>query len=1200
MNVCDPDADLTTLQKFVTNKTGVDLKLTRPQLCKAYTDIKNEQWVLPPMMLSKDRTWLVDKKSPLNAVEYQLLLKTSTKASKVKSLAKRIGAAIPEGRVSKQAMIESIYAKLKSMDILEPIQLAVTRKRATKIVKNANSVLNGPNSNNNANLPANNNRSSANNNAPVNNNNRPANNTPANNNRPANNTPANNNVPVNNNRSSANNNAPAPTNNNAVPNKKKGFFNTIFGPPKANVSAPVNVPKPNANSEIAKFEKQANNAKARIAVASNKREALKKARFAEKVVEGKKKERNALNNKLNTLPHIEKETVKTLVKQFDNGKSKDAIVKKAVSENKAIGVQKKALKEAVRNNKNLSVKEKIRVMEKIEKPRSNVTAIKAEVSAKTNADKKTNAKNKLEAVKTVKKLNLPKPVEKKMISEINNSDTKADVSRVIVDAKNEKKETKGMFNTIFGEPAKKPNAPKPVKVNEPAKKPNAKPAPAPKPNAKPAPKPNAKPAPKPNAKPAPKPNVKPNAPKPNVKPVPKPNVKPNAPKPKVNAPVPKPNVKPVPKPAPKPNVKPAPPAKKPNASTAKAMAMAKKREADDVALYTLRRAAKVSKNYIAKFAPGKSPTNINMSALKAKATKDRLVADLVFKASGKSKLFGGPKLVFIPNGVYEEKLKSARAALNSKQAANKNKANAKAASKKASANARKAVLNKRAANVAKGKENAKKAKANALDKKKLNDEHIDKLLKTVGGRRTPGRGGRFTRKNVLALAKTVGGNVKRVNIKMLRDMNARNLKAYENGASAKKARAKFEERLKSKGLSMLKRRSYMKRFDAGEPENSIIKSLNTKNEADKKIDEMAKRYGLPRKFILNVGKKLGKAPETLTLFELQHQKKNVKKMGAVKEFPGKTKAKDLSLNDAKKQIKAMMAAKKVSASSAFKRLSLKYHPNKGGSGKNFITLQKARDAVQAESKNDKPSKLRNDLLARVKRNVPRNTNFSQGRMKWEQAIKGAKTNTAIAALGKKMNQKLAHVQKVKSQKLPYREEARHLKNAMALNKKPLALPPPQAKKKNAPLSLVNKGVRQKLNSKHYDKLTKRERDAFFKRWMNKKNKTIWVEARKLQGARSKKAVAMPKKKPNASAAAKAFANAGKKRALAERMRKASKRSVAKNLTEMRKKNAISTKNFNKLKRQLMQKKTKGSRVLASAKKQKAVRAKYKKSRRRRK
>ena len=82
---------------------------------------------------------------------------------------------------------------------------------------------------------------------------------------------------------------------------------------------------------------------------------------------------------------------------------------------------------------------------------------------------------------------------------------------------------------------------------------------------------------------------------------------------------------------------------------------------------------------------------------------------------------------------------------------------------------------------------------------------------------------------------------------------------------------------------MLKRRPYMKRFDAGEPENSIIKSLNTKNEADKKIDEMAKRYGLPRKFILSVGKKLGKAPETLTLFEAT-SKEECEEDGAVKEF----------------------------------------------------------------------------------------------------------------------------------------------------------------------------------------------------------------------------------------------------------------------------------------------------------------------------
>merc|ERR1712159_294218 len=153
------------------------------------------------------------------------------------------------------------------------------------------------------------------------------------------------------------------------------------------------------------------------------------------------------------------------------------------------------------------------------------------------------------------------------------------------------------------------------------------------------------------------------------------------------------------------------------------------------------------------------------------------------------------------------------------------------------------------------------------------------------------------------------------------------------------------------------------------------------------------------------------------------------------------------------------------------------------------------------------------------------------------AIKGAKTNAALAALAKKMNNKLAHVRKVKSQKMTPREETRHLKNAMAINKKPLALPPP---KKN--MSLINKGVRSKLNSKYYNKLTKRERNGFYKRWMNKRNKTIWVEARKLQGERSKKATPIPKALPrptpkkNASVAVKAFANAGKKRALAGKLR----------------------------------------------------------------
>ena len=148
------------------------------------------------------------------------------------------------------------------------------------------------------------------------------------------------------------------------------------------------------------------------------------------------------------------------------------------------------------------------------------------------------------------------------------------------------------------------------------------------------------------------------------------------------------------------------------------------------------------------------------------------------------------------------------------------------------------------------------------------------------------------------------------------------------------------------------------------------------------------------------------------------------------------------------------------------------------------------------------------------------------------------------------------------------------------------------------MSLVNKGVRSKLNSKYYNKLTKRERNGFYKRWMNKRNKTIWVEARKLQGERSKKATPIPKALPRPtpkkgpSVAVKAFANAGKKRALAGKLRVAAKRSVAQNV----KRANIGVKNRNKMLRNLKLKKTKARDVQKRLKTKREQLAKYKKKR----
>ena len=589
---------------------------------------------------------------------------------------------------------------------------------------------------------------------------------------------------------------------------------------------------------------------------------------------------------------------------------------------------------------------------------------------------------------------------------------------------------------------------------------------------------------------------------------------------------------------------------------------------------------------------GISAKNLTKNVLNKKINANRIVA--TEKAKGKS--FMGkpvkPTLVYIRNKNYSATVSKAIA-------------NAKARENKAQASA-----------------NKKQGKANQLEKKKADDAHMNQLLKTVGGRRTPGKGGQFTKKNILALAKAkTGGNVRRVNIQMLRNMNAENLKKFEAKGEAKKDRANFEKQLKAKGLGMLQRGEYMKRFNAGEPANSILKSVNTKNNAEKKIQNMATKHGVSKKFILNVAKKIGKAPENLTLFELQQQKKNVKKMGSAKQFPVKTaemlgkqktalvqkiqksipgafgqfrrvwegdvrraanakqvenierllnekvklrgeiegakitdqqrkghlrwvmqkrndvakrraelakhkeafgknvvavpaKAEEkaggrLSLNAAKAEIRKVMANKKVSVDSAYKRLSLKYHPNKGGAQANFVTLQAARNALKREP------------------------------------------TPAKAA------------------------------QAKALPAKAKALPAP-----TRALTLENKGVRSKLNSKYYDKLTKAERDAFYKRWFNKKNKTIWVEARKIQKERTNAAKAKP--------VVKAFADAGKKRELAGRLRVAAKKSVAQNI----KKANIGVKNKNKMLRNLKLKKTKASAVQKQLKTKKTQVKKYKATKRR--
>ena len=79
------------------------------------------------------------------------------------------------------------------------------------------------------------------------------------------------------------------------------------------------------------------------------------------------------------------------------------------------------------------------------------------------------------------------------------------------------------------------------------------------------------------------------------------------------------------------------------------------------------------------------------------------------------------------------------------------------------------------------------------------------------------------------------------------------------------------------------------------------------------------------------------------------------------------------------------------------------------------------------------SKKREPLLKRIERNVPRQTNFAQGRMKWAAAIKDAKDDTEVAKIEKLLDDKLklkAHAEREVAN-LPSKQQTQYLQNIMA-------------------------------------------------------------------------------------------------------------------------------------------------------------------------
>ena len=143
MDACDPGLDIGNLRTLIKQNVGVDLKLSKNQICDVYSSIQDGKLPLPPLVLSKDGSYLIDAKSPLTRKEFETLFKSTSRVDEIRRIAKKVGIVrYANKKITKQQLIDIIGRRLHSINVHEPIKLRSVQKK--QIEKNA--------FNNNANL----------------------------------------------------------------------------------------------------------------------------------------------------------------------------------------------------------------------------------------------------------------------------------------------------------------------------------------------------------------------------------------------------------------------------------------------------------------------------------------------------------------------------------------------------------------------------------------------------------------------------------------------------------------------------------------------------------------------------------------------------------------------------------------------------------------------------------------------------------------------------------------------------------------------------------------------------------------------------------------------------------------------------------------------------------------------------------------
>ena len=134
MDACDPGIDIKNLKTLIKQTTGEDIKLSRSHICDVYATIQDGKLPLPPLILSRDKSHLLDRKSPLTIVEFEKLFSSSTKVASIRRIAKKVGLARHADKsLTKAQLVDIIGRKLHSLNIHEPIRLRTVHKKKINV-----------------------------------------------------------------------------------------------------------------------------------------------------------------------------------------------------------------------------------------------------------------------------------------------------------------------------------------------------------------------------------------------------------------------------------------------------------------------------------------------------------------------------------------------------------------------------------------------------------------------------------------------------------------------------------------------------------------------------------------------------------------------------------------------------------------------------------------------------------------------------------------------------------------------------------------------------------------------------------------------------------------------------------------------------------------------------------------------------------